>query len=69
MSDEKRFKTGEKAPHAGIYKVEELTDGYQSEDFYNDTIIKLAEGETFPSSPAENKSAWWIEVNQELENE
>ncbi|UOQ50524.1 YjzC family protein [Gracilibacillus caseinilyticus] len=60
-----RFKTGEKAPEAGIYKVEKLTSDYQSEDYFNDTTIELAEGETFPPAPAEDESAWWVRVPQE----
>ncbi len=63
MNEKRRYKTGEEAPKPGIYKVDELIGGYQSEDYFNDTTIELAEGEVFPPAPAENQNAWWIEIS------
>ncbi|MGI8314350.1 YjzC family protein [Halobacillus mangrovi] len=52
-----QFKTGEKAPETGTYKVDKLVNGNSSKD---NTEIKLEEGEQFPPSPSENEAAYWV---------
>ncbi|TMW71205.1 YjzC family protein [Alteribacter natronophilus] len=56
MAD-KQFKTGEKAPESGNYKVDQLESGNKADD---NTEISLNEGDQFPPSPSEGKAAYWV---------
>ncbi|MGP4070142.1 YjzC family protein [Halobacillus sp. B29] len=53
----KQFKTGEKAPESGNYKVDKLVNGNKSD---NNKEISLSEGDQFPPSPSENEAAYWV---------
>ncbi|CCG44757.1 general stress protein [Halobacillus halophilus DSM 2266] len=52
-----QFKTGEKAPESGNYKVDKLVNGNKSD---NNKEISLSEGDQFPPSPSENEAAYWV---------
>ncbi|WP_173915484.1 YjzC family protein [Halobacillus sp. Marseille-Q1614] len=56
----KQFKTGEKAPESGTYKVDKLVNGNTSGD---NTEINLNEGDQFPPSPSENEAAYWVKAS------
>ena len=60
MMANQQYKTGEKAPESGKYKVDQLVNGNSSQD---DTEIELTEGEQFPPSPAENEAAYWVKAS------
>lgn len=51
------WKTGEKAPESGTYKVKSLVNGGSSSS--DNTEIQLNEGDQFPPSPSENEAAYW----------
>ncbi|WP_022794359.1 YjzC family protein [Marinococcus halotolerans] len=51
------FKTGEKAPESGTYKVKSLVNGSNASS--DNTEIQLNEGDQFPPSPSENEAAYW----------
>ncbi|MCP3033322.1 YjzC family protein [Halobacillus sp. A1] len=53
----KQFKTGEKAPQTGKYKVDELVNGKKSQE---KTEINLNKGDQFPPSPSESEAAYWV---------
>lgn len=53
----KQFKTGEKAPESGNYKVDKLVNGNKSDD---QTEISLNKGDQFPPSPSQNEAAYWV---------
>jgi len=55
-----KFKTGEKAPESGKYKVDHLVNGNNSSD--DDTAIDIEEGEQFPPSPSSNDAAYWVKA-------
>ncbi|MFQ3544377.1 YjzC family protein [Halobacillus rhizosphaerae] len=55
----KQYKTGEKAPESGKYKVDKLVNGNNSDN----TEIKLEQGEQFPPSPSENEAAYWVKTS------
>ncbi|MCD8787427.1 YjzC family protein [Staphylococcus gallinarum] len=57
MTNSKSYKTGEKAPESGTYKVQSLVDGSNSND--DNTEIELEKGEQFPPSPSSNEAAYW----------
>lgn len=57
MTNSKSYKTGEKAPENGTYKVQSLVDGSNSND--DNTEIELEKGEQFPPSPSSNEAAYW----------
>ncbi|MFG6147690.1 YjzC family protein [Halobacillus sp. B23F22_1] len=57
MANNKQYKTGEKAPESGKYKVDKLQNGNSSQD---NTTINLNEGDQFPPSPSENEAAYWV---------
>lgn len=51
------FKTGEKAPESGTYKVKNLVNSSNASS--DNTEIQLNEGDQFPPSPSENEAAYW----------
>ncbi|SFG21040.1 hypothetical protein SAMN05216353_1287 [Halobacillus alkaliphilus] len=53
-----QFKTGEKAPESGNYKVDKLVSGNNKSS--DNTEISLNEGDQFPPSPSENEAAYWV---------
>ncbi|GGF26732.1 MULTISPECIES: YjzC family protein [Halobacillus] len=53
----KQYKTGEKAPESGKYKVDQLVNGKKSEDHAE---INLNEGDQFPPSTTESEAAYWV---------
>ncbi|MFD2924541.1 YjzC family protein [Halobacillus naozhouensis] len=55
------YKTGEKAPESGKYKVQSLVNGGSSNQ--DDTEVKVEEGEQFPPSPSSNDAANWVKVS------
>lgn len=57
---EDRYKTGEKAPESGKYKVDCLVSGNDSS--HDDTEIDINEGETFPPSPSAREAAYWVKA-------
>ncbi len=57
MANNKQYKTGEKAPETGKYKVDKLLNG---NDHNDDTEIDLNEGDQFPPSPTEHEAAYWV---------
>lgn len=57
MAKNDSYKTGEKAPESGNYKVQSLVDGNSSKE--DDTEIELDKGEQFPPSPSSNEAAYW----------
>ncbi|SFJ80048.1 YjzC-like protein [Halobacillus dabanensis] len=57
MAKKEQFKTGEKAPESGTYKVDSLVNGNSSK---NKQTIELSEGDQFPPSPADNDAAYWV---------
>ncbi|MFC7319714.1 YjzC family protein [Halobacillus campisalis] len=59
MADNK-FKTGEKAPESGKYKVSTLVSGGPASQ--DNTEIKLEKGEQFPPSPSKNEAAYWVKA-------
>ncbi|WP_408006385.1 YjzC family protein [Pseudalkalibacillus sp. A8] len=52
------YKTGEKAPESGTYKVDKLVNGNNSNE--DNTEVKLEEGDQFPPSPSSNEAAFWV---------
>ncbi len=52
------YKTGEKAPESGTYKVDKLVNGNSSNE--DSTEVKLEAGEQFPPSPSSNEAAEWV---------
>jgi len=54
-----KYKTGEKVPESGKFKVDSLVNGGQNND---DTSIDIKEGETFPPSPGSNEAAYWVKA-------
>jgi hypothetical protein len=54
-----QYKTGEKAPESGNYKVNQLVNGNSSTD---NSEINLSEGDQFPPSPGENEAAYWVKA-------
>lgn len=55
-----QYKTGEKAPKTGNYKVDKLANGNNSND---NSEISINEGEQFPPSPSENEAAYWVKTS------
>ncbi|MFB4163967.1 YjzC family protein [Alteribacillus sp. JSM 102045] len=56
----KQFKTGEKEPESGNYKVDKLVNGSSARQ--DNTTIEVNEGDQFPPSPSENEAAYWIKA-------
>ncbi|MCF3942807.1 YjzC family protein [Oceanobacillus alkalisoli] len=54
------FKTGEKAPESGEFKVDRLVDGGSANN--DNTTITIEKGEQFPPSPSSNEAAYWVKV-------
>jgi hypothetical protein len=60
MTQNTTYKTGEKAPENGTFKVDSLVSGNSSE---NDTTkIDIEKGEQFPPSPSSNEAAYWTKA-------
>lgn len=59
MADNK-FKTGEKAPESGEFKVDSLVNGGSGNN--DNTTINIEKGEQFPPSPSSNDAAYWVKV-------
>ncbi|MBB2509082.1 hypothetical protein G5S33_02528 [Staphylococcus cohnii subsp. cohnii] len=57
MANNNPYKTGEKAPESGNYKVHSLVSGNSSNQ--DNTEIKVEKGEQFPPSPSSNEAAYW----------
>ncbi|WP_091660584.1 YjzC family protein [Alteribacillus iranensis] len=55
-----RYKTGEKAPESGTYKVDTLVSGGNASQ--DNTEIEINEGDQFPPSPGENEAAHWVKA-------
>ncbi|AKG04925.1 MULTISPECIES: YjzC family protein [Salimicrobium] len=60
MSKETRYKTGEKAPLPGTYKIDGLVNGYVCED---NAMVEMALGDTFPPAPSEQEAAYWVKAS------
>ncbi|MFZ4453691.1 YjzC family protein [Salibacterium aidingense] len=58
---ENMFKTGEKAPESGNYKVHSLVSGGSSNQ--DDTEVRVEEGEQLPPSPSSNEAAYWVKAS------
>ncbi|MDY0404136.1 YjzC family protein [Virgibacillus sp. 179-BFC.A HS] len=56
------YKTGEKAPESGTFKVDSLVNGSSSSSGDN-TEIQMEKGEQFPPSPSSNEAANWVKVS------
>ncbi|MCP3028442.1 YjzC family protein [Halobacillus sp. A5] len=56
----KQYKTGEKAPATGTYKVDQLVNGKKSQD---KNEINLSEGDQFPPSTTESEAAYWVKIS------
>lgn len=54
-----KYKTGEKAPESGKYKVDSLVNGNSHND---DTKIDIEKGEQFPPSPTSHDAAYWVKA-------
>ncbi|MDH5140541.1 MULTISPECIES: YjzC family protein [Staphylococcus] len=57
MTNNNSYKTGEKAPESGTYKVHSLASGNSSNQ--DNTEIEVEKGEQFPPSPSSNEAAYW----------
>ncbi|WP_240376794.1 YjzC family protein [Bacillus piscicola] len=55
------FKTGEKAPESGTYKVDKLVNGGSASQ--DNTEIEINEGDQFPPTPSENEAAYWVKAS------
>ncbi|WP_158737207.1 YjzC family protein [Alteribacillus sp. YIM 98480] len=55
-----QYKTGEKAPESGTYKVDKLVNGNNANQ--DNTTIEVNEGDQFPPSPSENEAAYWVKA-------
>ncbi|MGP4075993.1 YjzC family protein [Halobacillus sp. K22] len=55
------YKTGEKAPESGTYKVQSLVSGGSSSQ--DNTEVKVEKGEQFPPSPSSNEAAHWVKTS------
>ncbi|WP_078595804.1 YjzC family protein [Evansella clarkii] len=53
-----KFKTGEKAPETGKYKVDELVNGGSPSGVIEE--ISLQEGDQFPPSPGDQDAVYWV---------
>lgn len=62
MANNNTYKTGEKAPESGTYKVQSLVSGSSSSSQDN-TEIKVEKDEQFPPSPSSNEAAHWKKVS------
>ncbi|MBM7553117.1 YjzC family protein [Thalassobacillus pellis] len=60
MAD-KTYKTGEKAPETGTYKVDSLVNGGDSSN--DNTEVRVEKDESFPPSPSSNEAAYWVKVS------
>lgn len=60
MAKNKQYKTGEKAPESGKYKVDSLVNGNSSK---GKQTIELNEGDQFPPSPSDNDAAYWVKTS------
>lgn len=60
MAKKQQFKTGEKAPENGTYKVDSLVNGNSSKSKQS---IEMKEGDQFPPSPADNDAAYWVKTS------
>ncbi|MGP4077755.1 YjzC family protein [Halobacillus sp. K22] len=60
MAKRKQFKTGEKAPEKGTYKVDSLVNGTASK---SQQLIELNEGDQFPPSPSDSDAAYWVKTS------
>ncbi|SEA00409.1 hypothetical protein SAMN05421743_102194 [Thalassobacillus cyri] len=58
---ENTYKTGEKAPESGTYKVDSLVNGGNASQ--DDTEVKVEKGDQFPPSPGSNEAAYWKKVS------
>ncbi|GIN58813.1 YjzC family protein [Lederbergia sp. NSJ-179] len=54
-----KYKTGEKAPESGKFKVDSLVNGNSHND---DTTIDIEKGEQFPPSPSSHDAAYWVKA-------
>lgn len=59
MADKERYKTGQKAPASGTYKVDSLVHGEKARD---ELDIKIEAGEQFPPSPTSHDAATWVKA-------
>ncbi|WP_405097285.1 YjzC family protein [Oceanobacillus sp. FSL H7-0719] len=59
MADNK-FKTGEKAPESGEFKVDSLVNSGSGNN--DNTTISIEKGEQFPPSPSSNEAAYWVKA-------
>lgn len=55
-----KYKTGEKAPESGKFKVDSLVNGGSGSD--DNTTIDIEEGDSFPPSPGSNDAAYWVKA-------
>ncbi|MFC0525536.1 YjzC family protein [Pontibacillus salicampi] len=55
------YRTGEKAPEGGKFKVESLVSGGRLSN-QDDTHVNMDQGDTFPPSPSSNEAANWVKA-------
>ncbi|PWU68784.1 MULTISPECIES: YjzC family protein [Gracilibacillus] len=60
MANKQTYKTGEKAPESGLFKIDSLVNEGSTNE--GDTEIRLEEGEQFPPSPSSNKAVNWVKA-------
>lgn len=61
MANNQTYKTGEKVPESGTFKVKSLVNGGSTNQ--DNTEIRVEEGEQFPPSPSSNEAANWVKVS------
>ena len=60
MMADNKFKTGEKAPESGEFKVDSLVNSGSGNN--DNTTIRIEKGEQFPPSPSSTEAAYWVKA-------
>ena len=60
MMADNKFKTGEKAPESGEFKVDSLVNSGSGNN--DNTTISIEKGEQFPPSPSSNEAVYWVKA-------
>ncbi|MDW8569689.1 YjzC family protein [Staphylococcus shinii] len=60
MTNKNLYKTGEKSPENGTFKVDSLVSGNSSEQ--DNSTIDIEKNEQFPPSPSSNEAAYWTKA-------
>jgi hypothetical protein len=59
----RRFKTGEECPEKGNYRFDGYTDDtWIPSPTFEEQVIPLSQGETFPPIRSANKGCWWVKL-------